>query len=261
MSARFWGVVAPFMVLGIAAGTSAPSTTRYKIESVTEQVVDLSAMGQPNQTNSVTQLAIITVSLKDTTGGAVLHAVVDSIQTNAPLTDPSAVGKVKGTWIHGIVDGWGRTQIVKTSNDSSEIVVQLKNSLIRFFPVVKPGSNQGDSWIDTSRVETKTSQQALKTTTVTTYTHSGSDQRDGQSATKINGASTTSGAGTMENPMAGPMELELNDSATETFFVASDGRYLGGSAKSSGKSLVRAASVPQPIPVTITRNTTVTVIK
>ncbi|MDX2057853.1 MAG: hypothetical protein SFV24_08615 [Gemmatimonadales bacterium] len=261
MFGRVFLAAAPFLTLSVALEAPAPSTTRYRIESKTEQVVDLSKMGQGSQTNAFTQVAFITVSLKDTTGGQVVQAVIDSVSTDAPLPDPGSVQKAKGVWLRGRVDAWGRTTILSTSADSVDLVGQIKNSLARFFPVIKPGAKQGDAWVDTSRVDTKNAQQAIKTTTVTTYNHAGAATRDGQSVSRITAASATSGAGTMENPMAGTMEVEISDSGTETFFVAADGRYLGGESKSEGNSLVRTPMAPDPIPVKITRVSSVTIVK
>jgi len=263
MSARLMVALTPFVAMGTVRLADAPATTtRYRIESKTEQVVDLSGMGQGNQTNAFTQIALISVTLSDTAGGKVMHVAVDSISSDAPVVDPSMdPAKAKGAWLHGFIDPWGRTKIVASSSDSNLVVAQLKNSMARFLPVVKPGAKAGESWVDTNHVATKNSQQAMKTTTVTTYTKGGAETRDGQPATRIEAKSATSGAGTMENPMAGTMDVELTSSATEVFFVAGDGRYLGGEAKTNGKSMVRMAMAPDPFPVTITSATTVTVVK
>ena len=257
-------VTTPVLAAGAlgVSHTAAPTTTRYRIESKTEQVVDLSAMGQANQTSSFTQLALITITISDSSGGKLMHVVIDSVATDAPVPGASeAAAKAKGAWLHGLVDDWGRTKIVKTSADSSDLIGQLKASLGRFFPVVRPGSKQGDSWIDTSNVDTKTAQQAVKSVTVTTYTHAGAQPHEGQTVTRIDASSSTTGAGTMENPMAGTMELEISDKGTETFYLSPDGRYLGGEGKSEGLSKVKTAMSPEPIPVKLTRTTSVTIVK
>ncbi len=264
MIGRHFVVAASLLGLGglLVAATPAPTTLRYRIESKTEQVVDLSAMGQGNQTNAFSQIAIISITLSDTAGGKVMHAVVDTIGSDAPLPGiAESAQKAKGAWLHGFVDQWGRVKIAATSADSNDMVSQLRNSLARFFPIVKPGTKDGDTWVDTSRVDTKTAQQAMKTETITTYTRAGSAAHGGETALRIDATSATKGAGTMENPMAGTMDVELTDAGTETFWVATDGRYLGGEAKSDGKSLVRTPMAPDAIPVKLTRTTTVSIIK
>lgn len=263
MVGRHVVAVVSFLGLGgFLVSTPAPTTVRYRIESKTEQIVDLSAMGQGSQTNAFTQVAIIAITLSDTAGGKILHAVVDSIGSDAPLPGlAEAAQKAKGAWLHGFVDQWGRTKIVATSADSNDMVSQIKNSMARFFPIVKPGTKEGDTWVDTARVDTKTAQQTMKSTTVTTYKRGGSAARGTETAIRIEASSATTGAGTMENPMAGTMDVELSDAGTETFFLATDGRYLGGESKSEGKSLVKTPMAPEAIPVKITRTTSVSVIK
>lgn len=264
MAGRYFVTAASLVGLGgfLLAGHPAPIMLRYRIESKTEQVVDLSAMGQGSQTNAFSQIAIVSITLSDTAGGKVLHAVVDTIASDAPVPGTAeAALKAKGAWLHGFVDQWGRTKITATSADSNDMVSQIKNSMARFFPIVKPGTKEGDIWTDTSRVDTKTAQQAMKTTTVTTYKRGSSAPRGTETAVRIDASSTTTGAGTIENPMAGTMDVELTDAGTETFFLGSDGRYLGGDSKSEGKSLVKTPMAPEAIPVKITRTTTVSVIK
>lgn len=265
MAGRLLATLAPLALVGAITGIedpAAPTTTRYRIESKTEQVVDLSGMGQPNQVNAFTQVAIISITTNDTVGGRTMHVVIDSITSDAPIMDPSLDPKAaKGAWLHGIVDAWGRARIVATSADSNATVGQLRNTLSRFFPVVKPGAKQGDNWVDTARVDSKTAQQDMKTVTVTTYTHGGPEARAGTPAVRINAKSATTGAGTMENPMAGTMDVEMATTGNEVFYVATDGRYLGGESTVEGKSDIRMAVSPAPIPVTIKSTSSITVLK
>ncbi|MGE0439166.1 MAG: hypothetical protein AB7S39_01665 [Gemmatimonadales bacterium] len=254
----------PVIGLGAAGYAAMPATTtvKYRIESKSEQVVDLSGMGQGSQTTALNQTAMITMTLTDTVGGKVMHVVVDSIASDAPVLDPSMdPTKAKGAWLHGIVDAWGRTKIVKTSADSMLAVAQLKNTFARFLPVIKPGAKTGDTWVDTAKVDSKTAINAMKTTTVTTFTHGPAESRNGVAGFRIEAASTTTGAGTMENPMAGTMDVELSSTGKETYFVAQDGRYLGGMSSANAKSTIRVAMSPDPIPVTVTSSVTVSVVK
>lgn len=262
MSGRLLAGAVPVLLLGALSSVTpeAPITTRYRIDSKLEQIVDLSAMGQGSQATSFGQQAVISVTLSDTVGGRLMHVVIDILTSDAPVP-PETIQKARGAWLHGTIDAWGRGKVTATSADSNDMVSQLKGTLARFFPIVRPGAKQGDSWLDTSKVDTKTPAQSMKSMTVTTYTHGGSATRDGQSAARIDAASSTTGAGTMENPMAGTMDVELHDTAMASYFVGSDGRFLGGESKSDGKSLVRTPMAPDPIPVAIKRTTTVSVIK
>ena len=263
MSGRWFAGAVPFLLLGAMSSLNprAPTPTRYRIDSKVEQIVDLSAMGQGNQTTSFTQLAVISVTLTDTAGGQIMHVVIDSLSSDAPVPAPEIMQKARGAWLHGTIDAWGRGKVTVTSADSNEMVAQVKAMMGRFFPIVKPGAKQGDAWLDTAKVDTKTPSQSMKSMTVTAFTHGGSATREGQPATRIDAASATSGAGTMENPMAGTMDVELHSTATAMYFVGSAGRFLGSESKSDGKSLVRTPMAPDPIPVTIKQTTMISVIK
>ena len=262
MSGRFIAGAVPFVIWGSMAAVApgAPSTTKYRIDTKLEQIVDLSAMGQGNQTTSFDQHAIISVTLTDTIGGQIMHVVIDSLTSTAPVP-PEMIQKAQGAWLHGTIDAWGRGKVTATSADSNDMVSQLKGTMARFFPIVKPGAKAGDSWLDTATVDTKTPAQTMKSMTITNYTHGGSVTRDGQPAARIDAASSTTGAGTMENPVAGTMDVELKDTATSSYFVGSNGRFLGGESSSDGKSLVRTPMAPDPIPVAIKRTTTISVAK
>ena len=262
MSGRLLAGVFPLLVLGSipTRNPGGPSTVKYRIDSKLEQIVDLSAMGQGNQTTSFSQVAIISVTLSDTAGGQIMHVVIDSLTSDAPVP-PESIQKARGAWLHGLIDPWGRGKVTATSADSNEIVAQLKGTMARFFPILKPGAKQGDSWVDTAKVDTKTPSQTMKSMTVSTYTHAGQVTRDGKPAARIDATSATTGAGTMENPMAGTMDVELKNAATSSYFVGSDGRLLGAESQSDGKSLVRTPMAPDPIPVTIKQTITISVAK
>lgn len=246
----------------VANPPAASKTIRYRIESKTQQEVDLTVAGGGKQTTNVNQLVLLSITLTDTAGGKVMHAVIDSVTVESPAPEIAAIAaKARGAWIHGFVDGWGRTTVTTSSADSNDVVAQMKPTLSRFFPVVKPGTKQGDTWVDTANVSVKSTMQAIKTIRVSTYTHAGATTWGGVSATRFDATSATSGAGTIENPMAGTMELELTSSGAETSYVAADGTYLGGESKSGGDSKIRAAMLPDAIPVKSNSTTTVTVIK
>jgi hypothetical protein len=251
-------------VLVAAASTpgAAPKTTRYRIESKTQQEIDLTIVGQPKQTTTVTQIALVSITLIDTVGGKVLHAVIDSIGVEPQVPEiATSAAKAKGAWIHGLIDSWGRTNVVSSSSDSNDVVAQLKPTLSRLFPVIKPGAKQADRWVDTANLTSKSSTQALKTVRVATYTHAGTGTWAGVAATRFDITSATSGAGTLENPNVGTMELELTSTGTESAYIAPDGTYVGGQSNTSGDSKIRAAMLPDAIPVKTTSSVTVTVIK
>ena len=258
---RIW--LAAVSVLGMAAApisVSAPSTTRYRLDSKVEQVVDLSAMGQPAQTTLITQTALLTIALSDTAGGQLMHVVVDSLASDSPMGGADVV-LARGGWVHGTLDAWGHAKVTKSSADSNAVIAQLKATMGRFYPIIKPGAKQGDSWVDTTTTDLKTAAQSTRTTTITTFTHGGSVTRDGQPATRIDAKAETAGAGTMENPQAGTMQVDIKNAATASYYIGAGGRFLGGESTSAGLSQVRMQMSPTPIPVSVKQTSTFSIVK
>jgi hypothetical protein len=242
---------------------SAPSTTKYKIETKVETTIDLTAVGQGQQLQNANQVAYLTIALNDTAqGGKVMHVVIDSLSGNiqVPGADEQ-MAKAKGAWLHGLVTPGGHVNIVKTSADSNDFVAELGSAMRTFFPRTKPGAKQGDSWVDTTAIETKTSNRSVKGTTITTYTVGGEDAMAGASGRRIESTFASTTAGTVENPMAGSMDLEASETGTGKFYVAQDGRYLGGTSQSEGKATVKSAMLPDAIPLKILRTSTISIIK
>jgi hypothetical protein len=257
-------VLAPLAWLAIRGGapTPAPVTTRYRLETTIDQTLDLSAMGQGEQKQSIAQMALITVTLNDSAGGKVMHVVVDSVDLQSPMpTSAAALQALKGAWMHGFIDGQGRTRMVAASLDTSDVLGQLKAALQTFHPRLKPGFKTGDSWSDTSLVETKTQSQQNKTTVVTTYTAAGEESVAGESARRIEASFSSSSSGKIQNPMAGEMDLESTESGTGVYYIRADGRFLGGSSSGTGTAKVSAAMLPEPIPIKTIRKSAVAVVK
>ncbi|MBM4186096.1 MAG: hypothetical protein FJ206_02180 [Gemmatimonadetes bacterium] len=241
---------------------AAPRTIRYKIETKNEQVVDLTGAGGPKQEVTMNQIALVSVTLTDSAGGRVMHVVIDSVTSDVPAPDmASALAGAKGAWIHGFLDSWGRATMTAASTDANEIVGEFRSMFARFFPVMRPGAKAGDTWTDTATVDTKTPNRAMKTTRVTNFTLGGASTWSGETAVRLDAAGTASAAGTLENPMAGTMELETTSSGTEAFYLGSDGTYLGGESKTTMNGKIRAAVVPDAIPLTSVSTTKVTVLK
>ncbi len=242
------------------AGTTAPSKTTYRLENQLEQTI--SVPGQPTQETKVTMVAIFTVSLKDSTGGKAMHVVVDSVAVDAMVPPPAAdLALLKGAWLHGFMDPSNRTTMVATSNDSSEVLAQIRATLRTFFPRIKSGMKAGDTWTDTTMVESKSPAQATKSQVVTSYTAAGQETIGGASARHLDASFTNTITGTVQNPMAGPMTLESTETGTSVLYVAPDGRFLGGKTTAKSNAKLSVSMMPDPIPVTTSRTSTTTVVQ
>ena len=257
-----YALLTPALLLVGAAYAPAPVTTTYRLETRMEQIVDMSALGQGEQRNSLVQVALIRVTLNDSAGGKTMHVVVDSIAiigVGAPST--ASLDSLRGAWVHAFLDAEGRMSHASTSNEASDALAQLKTTLHTLHPRVKPAFKAGDKWSDTTSVDSKSSSQAMKSQIVTAYTAGGEETVAGMKARRLDVAFSSAGAGTVENPMAGTMELETKETGTGVQYVGADGRYLGGSSTGSGNAMVSSPMLPQPIPIKVDRKSTVTVIK
>jgi len=247
-------------LLTAGAGTTAPSKTTYRLENRLEQTI--SVPGQPAQENVLTMVAIFTVSLNDSTGGKAMHVVVDSVAVDATVAPPATeLAKLKGAWLHGFLDPSNRATIVATSDDSSEVLTQIRATLHTFFPRIKTGMKSGDSWTDTTTVESNSPAQATKTQVITAYTAAGQETVAGASARHIDASFTSTISGTVQNPMAGPMSLEGTEEGTSVLYVAPDGRFLGGKTTSKTSAMISLSAMPDPIPVMTVRTSTATVVQ
>lgn len=239
----------------------APVTTKYRVETRVDQVQDLSAFGQGEQTIIQEQAALIRVTLSDTVGGKVMHVVVDSLWSAGPMAPPAAaLQALKGAWIHGYLDAQGRARVVAASNDTSDALSQLRSAMHTFHPRLLGRFSAGDTWADTAVVESRSSSQTSRTSTITVYTARGEENVGGVNARRLESTFTASTTGKIQNPMAGELDLEAKESGRGVSFVSRDGRFLGGSASATGNATVSSPMLPAPIPIKTTRTSTVTVI-
>jgi hypothetical protein len=260
MEPRALSLLSIGILIALPTAAPAPQTTRYLIETTIEQVQDLTAFGQGEQTITVTQSAEITVTLTDSANGKAMHVVVDSVAASGAMAPPaSALAGLKGAWVHGHLDREWRASSFTASDDTSEVLAQLKATLQTFHPRLKPGFKSGETWTDTTTIESASAAAKNRTTMVTQYTAGSEEPVAGEQATKVTATFTSSSAGTLNNPMAGELQVEASEQGEGVYFVGADGRFLGGTGTATGKASVTAASLPGPIPVKTSRTSKVTV--
>lgn len=245
-----------------AAVSSAPMVTKYRMEASIEQVVDLSVVGQAEQRNTVNQTVLFTVTLTDSAGGQAMHVVIDSVDASGVGTPPRAVlDSAKGAWLHGFLSKDGQATVSGVSDERSDLVGQLKTSILTFHPRIRAALENGAQWVDTTAVQSKTSSQEMSSVVVTSYTAGGKEQFGGGSAQRIDATVTSKGTGTIQNPGLGSMDISTEETATRTYFVSPAGRYLGGTTSGKADATISAAALPAPIPVKITRETKISVVE
>lgn len=249
-------------ILLLPAPRNAAVTTRYRIETKNETTVDLSAFGQPPQHIVIGLVSWVAVTLSDTSGGRILHVVVDSMKYDggAPMLSQSTADSAKGGELHGFVDPNGRVKNLTQQPTANVFLADVEGVLHSFFPKVKVGAKAGEGWSDTVEVTNTTNGANLKSVFLINYTAGAQEQVAGMAALKLSAASTASVTGTLENPQAGTMDVAGKITGSSTSLVASNGRFLGGSSNSTSDQTLKSAMIPAPLPVKVIRSVTVTLL-
>ncbi len=241
---------------------SAPQTTRYKVETKSEQVVDLSALGQGEQRTNFGLVNYLTITLNDTSGGRTVHAVLDSIikADSTPVTTQAGLDSARGRAWHALLDPEGRISNVHRMDSASAAGGQVTAILNNFYPRVKRGAKVGDQWVDTTENTSDQEGQSLTTKTITNYSVTGNEDHGGQRALKIEAAFSLAQTGEL-NQGGGVLTVDGTGKGTATYWVAADGTYLGSNATQVSNLSVSSDQLPEPIPVTATNTVAVSIIK
>ena len=260
MSARrpfLFAALSLSLIGGLAV--TAPKTTKYKVETKAENVADLSALGQGEQKTTIGVVNYLTITLDDTTGGQTVHAVLDSIikaDSNA-LPEQSALDSARGRTWHGLLTPEGKvTNVVRSDSSNSGPVGEI---ITTFFPRVKRGAKVGDQWTDTTEVVTDQAPQLVTTKTITNYSVTGTETRNGARVMKIEAAFSQAQTGEISAP-GGTLNIEGTGQGTATYYVTADNRYLGGNSTTHSDLQITSDQLPEPIPVKSTNTVTVSVL-
>lgn len=145
---------------------------RYRIVSISNQEVDASALGQPSQTVTITTTALITLRLTDSAGGQVAHITVDSAGMDGgeamAMLGPEMTDVPPGVFFHFFVKD-GKPASDMTPSASSVPVLSLAGAIAALFTVPKPTAKVGDSWTDTTVVDTALAAGSSKVTTISKW--------------------------------------------------------------------------------------------
>ena len=259
---RFSGIAVASLLAGSGPVTGvAPAsiTTKYRLEVKAETTLDLSAVGGPVQ-NTTANLAVwMAMTTTDSARGKAVRVHIDSVMFDGTAPIPKeSVDSVRGTEIRGFIDGNGEVEVLNSTLDHA-LLSQVQGMTHSFFPKVKPGAARGDSWIDTSTVKNQSGGSNTTVVLVTTFTSEGPEAVSGIPAVKLGTKSLSTVTGTMENPMAGTMEVSGGGSTTGTMFVGADGRFLGGNSTTNMDQKLKLSMGAQ-IPVKTVQRVTVTVL-
>jgi hypothetical protein len=260
MLSQFTSFSALASVLALPLIGGGPSTTKYRIDQSLTQEIDATAAGGAKQSLSFTTSSFITVSLADSAGGKVMRVVVDSMRGDSATPFPVAVlDSAKGAEFHGFVEQSGKLSGLEPVSGSSA-AKQVQGLLSDFFPWIRTGLKVGDSWTDTTAKVNGVGADSVTVRRVSAYKAAGSETRNSRKAVRIIEDFTSSVAGTQPTP-GGPARIEGNGSGRGSYFVGSDGRYLGGDWQQRSSLKISGSFAPAPLPITIVQKTKVTPLK
>jgi hypothetical protein len=243
------------LVVAPPQADSAPSVTtlRYKVSTAIQSTVDLSMMGAGEQKSDAGFTGFLTMTLKDTTGGRALTAVLDSMMIDAaPMGDAmlqAAADSAKGSTWHGLLTKSGKIENLTLVRGSFG-AQQFENVLMGFFPRGSAHTRKkGDVWADTLAFTSTSDAGTMNLTLNTTFTAAGEGTYEGAKALMITTTTATSSAGDQEGP-GGAVQIEGTGTGTGTHYVTKDGTYLGGSDTLNSEILLTTSQAPMPIPIT-----------
>ena len=238
----------------------APSTTKYRIDQSLSQEVDATAAGGAKQRMVFNTSSFVTVSLSDSAGGKVMRVVIDSLRGDSAVPIPAAVlDSARGAEFHGFLQRSGEFSGLEPSGSNST-ARQIQGLLSDFFRWTKPGMKLGDSWVDTTAKTNGTGTDSVTVRRVSTYKAASSESRNARKALRITEDFISSVTGTQPTPN-GPARIEGSGSGKGSYYVASDGHYLGGDWQQQSSLAISGSFAPKPLPIVIVQKTKVTVIK
>ena len=238
----------------------APTTTRYRIDQSLLQEIDATAAGGARQVISFTTSSFITVTLADSAGGKVMRVVIDSLKGDSTTPIPTAVlDSARGAEFRGFVERSGRPTGLQPVQGTSAIV-QVQGLLSDFYPWSKAGVKVGQSWTDTTAKVNGVGADSVTVRRVSAYKAAPPENRQPRNAVMILEDFSSSIAGTQPTP-SGSARIEGTGSGKGSYYLGTDGKYLGGTWQHHSSLKISGSFAPEPLPITITQKTKVTTLK
>lgn len=237
-----------------------PTVTKYRIEQSMSQEIDATANGGSKEKLAFKTTSFVTVTLSDSAGGKAVRVRVDSIRGDSALPVPRAVlDSARGTEFRGFLDRSGKPTGLEPAS-AGAAANQIQGLLADFFPWTRPGVRVGQSWVDTTAKTNGVGQDSVTVRRVSTYKAVANETRASRRAVRVTQDFTSSVAGTQPTPQ-GPARIEGTARGTGSYYIGTDGRYLGGSWQQLSSFRISGSFAPQPLPVTIVQKTEVSTIK
>jgi hypothetical protein len=254
------GVTALAAILILPAIGLAPTTTRYRIDQSLLQEIDATAAGGAKQVISFTTSSFVTVTLADSAGGKVMRVIIDSLKGDSTTPIPAAVlDSARGAEFRGFVERSGRPTGLQPVHGTSAIA-QVQGLLSDFYPWSKAGIKVGQSWSDTTAKVNGVGADSVTVRRISAYKAAPTENRQPRNAVMIIEDFSSSIAGTQPTP-SGSAKIEGTGSGKGSYYLGSDGKYLGGTWQHHSSLRISGSFAPEPLPITITQKTKVTTLK
>jgi hypothetical protein len=225
---------AALAVLSLPAMGLAPTTTRYRIDQSLFQEIDATAAGGAKQV----------ISLKGDSTTPIPAAVLDS---------------ARGAEFRGFVERSGRPTGLQPVHGTSAIA-QVQGLLSDFYPWSKAGIKVGQHWSDTTARVNGVGADSVTVRRVSAYKAAPTENRQPRNAVMIIEDFSSSIEGTQPTP-SGSARIEGTGSGKGSYYLGSDGKYLGGTWQHHSSLKISGSFAPEPLPITITQKTKVTTLK
>jgi hypothetical protein len=254
------GFTALVAVLALPAIGPAPTTTKYRIDQSLFQEIDATTVGAAKQVLSFSTSSFITVSLIDSAGGKIMRVVIDSLHGDSTTPIPAAVlDSARGAEFRGFVNRSGKPSALQAVHGTSA-VAQVQGLLSDFYPWSRPGIKAGQSWTDTTARVNGVGADSVTIQRVSAYRAAPTENRQPGNAVMIIEDFSSSIAGTQPTP-GGPARIDGTGSGKGSYYLGTDGKYLGGSWQHHSSLKISGSFAPGPLPMTITQKTQVTTLK
>ena len=254
------GFTALAAVLILPATGLAPTTTRYRIDQSLFQEIDATAAGGAKQVIAFTTSSFVTVTLADSAGGKVMRVIIDSLIGDRATPIPAAVlDSARGAEFRGFVDRSGRPTGLQPVHGTSAIA-QVQGLLSDFYPWSRAGIKVGQSWSDTTDRVNGVGADSVTVRRVSAYKAGPPENRQPRNAVMIIEDFSSLIAGTQPTP-SGSAKIEGTGSGKGSYYLGSDGKYLGGTWQHHSSLKISGSFAPEPLPITITQKTKVTTLK
>ena len=234
------------ILLALTAGTPTPAApVRYHIAAKSTTEVDLSALGQGNQTYPVSVSAYVSVTVSDSGAGHLVHVVIDSSSFDAGAAaaylPPEMVASPNGIFYHLYVVHGSSVGTITPSRTSFQ-AAQLAPAIALLLPGLRAGQ-PGDTWADTVRTDTTVAGTGTNSgTNITTWTVKSVEGGVQQIEGVIAGKSTVGGA---------QMQMELSMAGTIHTSAPSGGLASDATSKASGQANMSMGGNNVPMKMTL----------